>query len=268
MDHAPGLIPELRLASGRCFGEIIHNLIDSNMHKDEQVDRLETCSEEEQGVGLNGPLAQDQGPFRLSITAGEVNELPRRVYEGPRILVRDEAGLKKALKVLRKEEILGFDTETRPSFQKGESYLPSLLQLAGQDEVYVFQLNQFEDLGPLFSILEKKQILKVGVAMGYDVRQLQELRPFNPAGFLDLEKLTDSVGITNNGLRKLAAIVLGFRISKGEQRSNWARSDLTDRQLAYAATDAWVSREIYLALIGAGATLKVEGRRSKAEGCP
>ncbi len=236
----------------------MHSFINKAAHKDEQVDRLEPC-EEEQAAVPGSSSEEQRGPFRLSITPAEVNQLPRRVYDGRIELIRDEAGLKKALKVLRRESVLGFDTETRPAFKKGEAYLPSLLQLAGQDGVYVFQLSQFDDLGPLFSILEKKQILKVGVAMGYDVRKLQELCPFEAAGFLDLEKLTDSVGIQNNGLRKLSAIVLGFRISKGEQRSNWARVDLTERQLIYAATDAWVSREIYRALIEAGAAVQVEG---------
>jgi ribonuclease D len=88
----------------------------------------------------------------------------------------------------------------------------------------------------------------VGVATDFDVKQLQEIHAFSPSSFINLETLTDELGIVNNGLRSLTAIVLGFRISKGEQRSNWSRSKLTDRQIRYAATDAWVSREIYLRL--------------------
>lgn len=201
---------------------------------------------------------QVESPFRLSITSAEINQLPRRFYEGPIHLIREPEQLPGAVKALSREAVLGFDTETRPAFRKGQSYLPSLMQLAGEHGVYVFQLALLQELMPLYALLEKKRILKVGVAMGYDVKKLQELQAFQPAGFLDLEKLTDSVGIVNNGLRKLAAIVLGFRISKGEQRSNWGRNDLTEKQLSYAATDAWVSREIYLALTAAGAQIKPE----------
>jgi ribonuclease D len=190
-----------------------------------------------------------KSPFRTTITKDETNHLELNRYRGPINFVADDESLSLALKALRREKVLGFDTESRPSFKKGQNFLPSLVQLCGEDTVYIFQLDKLSNPKRLFRLLERDDILKVGVAMGFDVRQLNEITPFKPQGFLDLEPLTDKCGIKNNGLRSLTAIVLGFRISKSEQRSNWGREQLSDRQIQYAATDAWVSREIYLRLM-------------------
>ena len=191
----------------------------------------------------------DEGPFRTEITKQEINALELHRYTGPVDVVTDDATLARAVRRLRREKVLGFDTETRPSFHKGQSYLPSLVQLCGAERVYIFQLVCLPSKRRLFNLLGDARIRKVGVAMDYDIRQLCEIHPFKPAGFVNLESLTDEFGIRNNGLRGLAAVVLGFRISKGEQRSNWSRTDLTKRQITYAATDAWASREIYLRLV-------------------
>lgn len=195
------------------------------------------------------PKESIKSPFRTAITKDEINHLELHRYRGPVTFVTDEESLSDALKALRREKVLGFDTESRPSFKKGQNFLPSLVQLCGEERVYIFQLGKLKSPKRLFQLLEREDILKVGVAMGFDVRQLNEIMPFKAAGFMDLEPLTDELGIKNNGLRSLSAIVLGFRISKSEQRSNWGRDQLSDRQIVYAATDAWVSREIYLRLM-------------------
>ncbi len=144
--------------------------------------------------------------------------------------------------------LLGFDTETRPAYKKGESYLPSLLQLACEDEVYIFQLKQLGLAKPLRDILADPAIIKAGVALDYDISELKKLSSFNVAGFTDLGNLAKKAGIKNHGLRGLAAVLLGFRISKGAQTSNWAKNVLTPQQIQYAATDAWVGRRLYLSL--------------------
>lgn len=187
-------------------------------------------------------------PFRESITKDEINQLRLGRYEGEIRLVRSDEACAWAVRDLRAAPVLGFDTETRPSFRKGQSFSPSLVQLAAEDVVFVFQLPKLTHLDILFEILADANTLKVGVATDHDVRQLRELQEFEPAGFRNLESMTDRLGIRNNGLRSLCAIVLGFRISKGEQRSNWSRDPLTGQQLTYAATDAWVSLQIYLRL--------------------
>lgn len=189
--------------------------------------------------------------FRTTITKEETNHLELNRYRGSITFVADDESLTNALKALRREKVLGFDTESRPSFKKGQNFLPSLVQLCGEETVYIFQLEKLSNPKRLFRLFERDDILKVGVATGFDVRQLTEIIPFKARGFLDLEPLTDKCGIKNNGLRSLTAIVLGFRISKSEQRSNWGRVQLSERQIQYAATDAWVSREIYLRLMEA-----------------
>ncbi|MCC5834548.1 MAG: 3'-5' exonuclease domain-containing protein 2 [Opitutales bacterium] len=174
-----------------------------------------------------------------------INKLPLKTYEGPIILAEDQAAMEAAVADLRKEAILGFDTESRPAFKKGENYGVSLLQLAGTRAVYLFQLSRYQDLVPLFQLLEDPAIVKAGVAIHDDIRKLNELHPFTAAGFIEIADITQKSGIVNTGLRSLTAFFLGFRISKRAQVSNWARQKLTPAQIQYAATDAWTSRRLY-----------------------
>ena len=184
----------------------------------------------------------------IQLTKEQINDLPMGRYEGPITIARTTEEVRLACKTLSKETLLGFDTETRPSFRKGESYLPSLIQLAGANQVFLFPLSDGTIPVPLKKILSNARIKKVGVALDYDLKKLKELEHFEPDGFFSMEPLTHRVKVRHQGLRGLAAALLGFRISKRAQCSNWSRSDLTNAQISYAATDAWVSREIYLAL--------------------
>jgi len=178
----------------------------------------------------------------------EINKLPLYRYPGKIHLIQTPSGLAGAIDVLMGEEILGFDTETRPAFKKGESYSPALIQIASSNAVYIFQLNTLKFRQKLRTILAKKTIIKAGVAPEFDVRQLQNLGKFRAAGFVDLAKMAKTVGLKHFGLRGMAAALLGIRIAKGAKKSNWANRKLSEHQLHYAATDAWISREIYLHL--------------------
>jgi ribonuclease D len=197
---------------------------------------------------LSAPGRKPPRPQGAALSAEEVNRLPLGRYRGPVRIVTTPAQVRKALRALGRERVLGFDTETRAAFRKGESYPPALLQLAAADAVWLVRLNRLKGLGGFAPLLSDGAVLKTGVALERDVKELRELEEFEPGGFLELEKLSDEHGVVANGLRGMAACVLGLRVSKGAQRSNWARGRLSDKQIEYAATDAWICRQIYLRL--------------------
>jgi ribonuclease D len=186
--------------------------------------------------------------FDRRMTKDEINSLPIKGYEGKIVVVKTGDELGKALDALKHETILGFDTETRPNFKKGQNNLPSLIQLAAEETVYIFQLQHIGFPVKLRKVLADKTIIKTGVAIDQDLLQLQRLGPFSEGGFFGLARIAKNAGIKNHGLRGLAAVLLNFRISKGAQRSNWGSETLSNKQIKYAATDAWVGREIFLRL--------------------
>ena len=196
--------------------------------------------------------------FDRRMSKDEINDCPIKRWTGPISVVRNRDQLTAAMRRLAGHTLLGFDTETRPAYKKGERYLPSLLQLAGDNEVFIFQLKHLGLPKPLREILADAAIIKAGVSLDYDIRELKKLSHFKAAGFMDLGNLARKAGIKNHGLRGLAAVLLGMRIAKGAQTSNWARDVLTPQQIQYAATDAWVGRRLYLALEQAG---RCEGSR-------
>jgi ribonuclease D len=188
---------------------------------------------------------------RQKITKAEINELPLIQWDGEVQVLETLESMQEAVDLLQREAHLGFDTETRPTFKKGEYYPPALIQLATESCVYLFRICKIKTLEPLIPILEAKDILKTGVAIKDDVKELRAVSEFSPGGFTEIADLTVKLGYENRGLRALAALMLGGRISKAAQVSNWARSELDDKQIRYAATDAWVSRELYVRAVAA-----------------
>jgi ribonuclease D len=185
----------------------------------------------------------------LSISKEEINALPPCAYEGRIDFVRSPEELDASLAALAGHTLIGFDTETRPAFRRGESYPPSLVQLASDDVVVVVQLRALGgEIGPLRDLLSHGGVTKAGIAPRDDVRKLRDLFHFEPAGFHDLSDLARRRGYKQTGLRALAAMVLGVRVSKSEQVSNWARRDLSEAQVRYAATDAWMTRRLFARL--------------------
>ena len=184
--------------------------------------------------------------YRRKLQSEEINALPMVRYEGEVRLVRSEGELEEALDLLGREELLGFDTETRPSFRKGRVNQPALIQLAAADRIFLLQLAFVPFGAGMAALLSDERILKAGVGIRDDMRELGKLYPFEGAGIVDLGNLARSLKLPTQGLRNMAANLLGLRISKGSRCSNWSLSELSPRQITYAATDAWIGRELYL----------------------
>ncbi|MEA3503764.1 MAG: 3'-5' exonuclease [Bacteroidota bacterium] len=182
------------------------------------------------------------------ITKDEVNEFPLGSFEGDVEVIEDVDAAIKAIDALKRETIIGIDTETKPAFQKGEYHDPSLVQLSGGDKAYLFRIKKTGLLPGILELLSDPKIMKVGLALPRDIKELQEMHYFEPANMVDLNIYCPKIGFESIGVRNLAALVLGFRISKRYRISNWETEILSMGQIRYAATDAWVCREIYLKL--------------------
>lgn len=190
--------------------------------------------------------------FASTITNDEINELELEKFEGELHLIETEDQINEALKALRNHKVVGFDTESKPAFKKGEYNHISLIQISTEEDCYLFRVNKTGITDNLKSYLESDEVIKVGIALRDDLKDLKKLRAMTPAGFVELNELVKAIGIESNGLRKLTAIILGFRISKSAQVSNWEKEELTEKQLNYAATDAWVCIRMYNKLVDQG----------------
>jgi len=180
-----------------------------------------------------------------SISKEVLANLPIQRYEGEVRMVATAQDVEHALADIRCETVVGLDTETRPAFSKGESYLPCLVQVATARAVYLFQLSGV-NVFPLVTELLQAPISKAGVALAHDLRSLKVVFPFEEKNVIDLGLVARGCGLSQTGLRNLAGIFLGIRIPKGNRTSNWAARHLSQAQITYAATDAWVCRELFL----------------------
>ncbi|VAW25776.1 3'-5' exonuclease domain protein [hydrothermal vent metagenome] len=184
-------------------------------------------------------------PLRERISTEEVNALPMRAYEGEIVLIDSVEQVEKVVKEIEQFTVVGFDTESKPAFKKGESYPVSLLQFATPKKVYLFRVNLIGMPKRVSDLLSNPNLIKLGIALHDDIKDLRQLGVTNPQGFQDIHSFIKDKGVINTGLRKLAAMILGFRISKSQQTSNWENEVLNERQQIYAATDAWVCLKIY-----------------------
>ncbi len=182
----------------------------------------------------------------LEINKYELSNYPVESYNGPIILVDHEEQLGGLSNYFENESVIGIDTETRPSFRKGRINEVSLLQLATSKAVILIRLHYVPLPAFIHNIFENKSIIKAGIGITDDIRALHKIDDFEQQSFVDLNKMAQQKGFISIGARKLSALVLGFRISKRQQLSNWEAEELSEAQQLYAATDAWVAREIYL----------------------
>lgn len=190
--------------------------------------------------------------YLSTITPDEIKDLPVAAFEGRIVIVNTPEGLQKACDHLSKCKVIGFDTETRPSFKAGVSYNVSLIQLSTDDVCYLIRLCSVKMERPLLRLLEDKKVLKVGVDVQGDIRNLNKLRRFRAGGFVELQQEVTAFGIEDKSLRKMAAIILGVGVSKAQRLSNWEAKEMTHAQLRYAATDAWVCLKMFHQLFPKG----------------
>lgn len=183
--------------------------------------------------------------FTDKISNEQTALLPAVEFRGEIRIVEHERDIAPACKYLMQQAVVGFDTETRPSFRAGVMYRVSLLQLSSAERCYLFRLNKIPLAKPILQLLESRQVLKIGADVAGDLRSLRQIRHFRDGGFVDLQTIAPDWGIEEKSLRKLSAIVLGKRVSKAQRLSNWEATTLTDKQRLYAATDAWVCTRIY-----------------------
>ncbi len=205
----------------------------------------------------SAPGGRAQGGIRIE--KDFIESLPVGEWNGPIELIESERDAEKAIASLARDRVLGFDTETKPSHTRGEYNLPSILQLAGEYHIFVFRLDHCGGIPLAFPVLCNGRQAKVGVAVRDDVKNLRARAPFDDRGFIDIADHTKKTGLVNTGLQALAAHFLQLQMKKSKkvQTSNWAKP-LDERQIQYAANDAWFSRELFLKLESDGLIPKFE----------
>jgi len=207
-----------------------------DLQTNSENDERESFNQSGENITEEGSETNKRFPKRLN--KEHIKNFPIMYFKGKIHLIKEKKDLKEALKILRRESVLGFDTETRPSFKKGENYSVSLLQLSTSDEAFLFRLNHLGLPDDLVSLLADPDILKVGVAILDDVRALRKLKKFDAEGFVELANIASELGIVTCGLRNLAAIFFGVRISKKAQLTNWERPE-------FNSGHAWICLEMY-----------------------
>lgn len=186
--------------------------------------------------------------FKKTVTAEEISRLPVFVYDGEVVVIEEASKIEEAVSYLAAHACIGFDTETRPAFKKGEYHAVSLLQLAVNERVYLFRLNKCGFPASLKRLLADEKIVKIGVGIRDDIKALQRLGGFVPAAFVDLQVFVEEFGIEEKSFSKLMAIIFQVKISKRQRTSNWEIPKLTEQQIRYASTDAWGALRMYMEL--------------------
>ncbi len=186
--------------------------------------------------------------YQSNITKEEINTFPLKSFDGEIVLIDQVDQVLDAVNDIRQFTHIGIDNEAKPAFKKGEINEVALIQIAIPDKVYLFRTNKVGLPQDLVDVFEDESIVKIGLALKDDLKDMRRRSFFIAKSFLDLQKFVKAFHIEANGLRKLVAIILGFRISKSAQVSNWEADELDVSQIKYAATDAWVCLEIYNAL--------------------
>lgn len=181
----------------------------------------------------------------LGISKEAIAELPQAVFGGRIIVINSPLDCRKAIKYLMTQPIIGFDTETRPSFHKGQPHKVALLQLSTADECFLIRLNRTGLTPEIKELMESDKVLKVGLSIKDDLHSLSALDTFDPKNIIELQTYVKSFDIADNSLQKVYAVIFNERISKGQRLTNWEAETLTEAQQGYAALDAYACYRIY-----------------------
>lgn len=185
----------------------------------------------------------------LTITKEQIAELPKETFAGNIVMIDHMNEVHEALRYLSSKPVLGFDTETKPAFKRGQAHKVALMQLSTEEECFLFRLNKIGYPDELESFMIDPRIKKIGLSLRDDFAAIRKRSDGIPENFIDLQLFVDKYGIEDNSLQKIYAIIFGKKISKSQRISNWEASVLTPAQQAYAAIDAWACLRIYNHLI-------------------
>ncbi len=190
-----------------------------------------------------------QPNFKSNIELDELNAFPAVRFEGNLVVVDSPEKLEEVMSVFFEKKLWGFDTETKPSFKRGKSNKVSLIQISDEETCYLVRTHLTGLDNGLIKWMEDESIKKIGLSLKDDMRELNKLKQIKPKGFIDLQNIVGDFGISDLSLKKVSGIVLGKKISKKQRLTNWESLHLTEAQMRYAATDAWICLEIYDALM-------------------
>lgn len=185
----------------------------------------------------------------MTITKEQIAELPKETFDGNIVVIDHMNEVHEALSYLSSKPVLGFDTETKPAFKRGQVHKVALMQLSTEEECFLFRLNKIGYPDELESFMIDPNIKKIGLSLRDDFAAIRKRSDGIPENFIDLQLFVDKYGIEDNSLQKIYAIIFGKKISKSQRISNWEASVLTPAQQAYAAIDAWACLRIYNHLI-------------------
>lgn len=183
--------------------------------------------------------------IQRSINKEELKELPKAVFPGRIVVIQTEAEAEKAVGYLSTQKAVGIDSETRPSFTKGQSHKVALLQISSEECCFLFRLNHTGLTPAIIELLENPNIIKVGLSLRDDFMMLRKRAPFKQQACIELQEYVNAFDIQDKSLQKIYAILFNEKISKSQRLSNWETDVLTDAQKQYAATDAWACLNIY-----------------------
>jgi len=186
--------------------------------------------------------------FFKNLSKEDLAKYPKIQYNGKIILLNNNDFKEADYLHIKSNHVLGVDFEAKPTFIKGQNSFINLIQIATAEEVYLIRIYRKRIPDEIIEIFENASIIKAGIGLSHDIQELKKIREFTPAGMVDLNKIAQSLGFEGIGVKKLSAILFGKTVSKRMQVSNWGAPRLSQEQIAYAATDAWIAREIYLKL--------------------